>query len=369
MVYVTGMKFIPRSLLIVVKAHNAEAMREAKEAAVWLRERGITSRLVPSAAAASDLERSPQAPFGPALDASLTNDMDAALVLGGDGTMLGVGRALQAHPLPLLGINFGKVGFLTEISSRNWRPHLQALLDGEFTVQTHSALHWRLVRKSGEEGGSGWAVNDVVFARGNVARAVTLYLFVDEIFMSRLRCDGIIISTALGSTAYAASAGGPLVFPALNATMVTPVCPFAGAFPPLVLPCSASIHLKPAQNAEQVFVTVDGQEHLPVMPGDDLLIRGESDRLPLLVRDPRWYLSLRAPGSLLRTDFRSVPGRFFYRFFQAGVGIPSKFPRVEALPESCYFSLLLFCAIAVFDRYSRQPSWGRRLSGVFHVGL
>ncbi len=312
MVYVTGMKFIPRSLLIVVKAHNAEAMREAKETAVWLRERGITSRLVPSAAAASDLERSPQAPFGSALDASLTNDMDAALVLGGDGTMLGVGRALQAHPLPLLGINFGKVGFLTEISSRNWRPHLQALLDGEFTVQTHSALHWRLVRKSGEEGGSGWAVNDVVFARGNVARAVTLDLFVDEIFMSRLRCDGIIISTALGSTAYAASAGGPLVFPALNATMVTPVCPFAGAFPPLVLPCSASIHLKPAQNAEQVFVTVDGQEHLPVMPGDDLLIRGESDRLPLLVRDPRWYLSrLRQRGFILPGPGSYAPPEVF----------------------------------------------------------
>lgn len=291
MVYVTGMKFVPRSLLIVVKAHNAEAMREAGEVAVWLRERGVPSRLVPSATTASDQENSSPQPFGTSFDASLADGMDAALILGGDGTMLGVGRALQSHPLPLLGINFGKVGFLTEISSQNWKSHLQALLDGEFMVQGHSALHWRLVRASGEEGGSGWAVNDVVLARGNVARAVTLDLFVDEVFMSRLRCDGIITSTALGSTAYAASAGGPLVFPALNAGIVTPVCPFAGAFPPLVLPSSARIRLKPAQSADQLFVTVDGQEHLPVMPGDDLLIRGESDRLPLLVRDPLWYLS------------------------------------------------------------------------------
>lgn len=279
------MKFIPRSLLIVVKAHNAEAMREAREIAAWLHERGIVSRLVPSAASSPE---SP--PEQRVFDAAQADGMDAALILGGDGTMLGVGRALQPRTIPLLGVNFGKVGFLTEISSQNWKPHLQALLDGEFKVQGHSALHWALVRKSGEEGGNGWAVNDVVFARGNVARAVTVDLFVDDVFMSRLRCDGIILSTALGSTAYAASAGGPLVFPALNAAMITPVCPFAGAFPPLVLPSPTCIRLTAVQSTDQVFVTVDGQEHLPVMSGDDLLVHGETDRMPLLVRDPRWYL-------------------------------------------------------------------------------
>ncbi|HJB66496.1 MAG TPA: NAD(+)/NADH kinase [Candidatus Mailhella merdavium] len=279
------MKFIPRSLLIVVKAHNTDAMREAGEIADWLEKRGISSRVVNSAAP-SDPQLSGLPPF----EKALANDMDAALVLGGDGTMLGIGRALQPRAIPLLGINFGKVGFLTEISSRDWEPHLQALLDGDFSVQGHSVLHWALVRGHGEEGGSGWAINDVVFARGNVARAVTLDLFVDDIFMSRLRCDGIIISTALGSTAYAASAGGPLMFPSLNTTMITPVCPFAGAFPPLVLPSSACIRLKSVQSVDQVFVTIDGQEHLPVEPGDDLLIRGETDKMPLLVRDPRWYL-------------------------------------------------------------------------------
>ena len=282
------MQFIPRSLLIVVEAHNAEAMREAEEISAWLRERGVSSCLVPSAASAPPPDEGgiPLQPF----DAAHARGMDAALILGGDGTMLGVGRALQPCAIPLLGVNFGKVGFLTEISSENWKPHLQALMDGEFSIQGHNALHWALVRKSGAQGGSGWAVNDVVFARGSVARAVTLDLFVDDIFMSRLRCDGIIVSTALGSTAYAASAGGPLVFPSLNAVMITPVCPFAGAFPPLVLPSSACIRLRTVQSADQVFVTIDGQEHLPAAPGDDLLIRGETDKMPLLVRDPRWYL-------------------------------------------------------------------------------
>lgn len=158
------MQFIPRSLLIVVKAHNAEAMREAEEISAWLRERGVSSCLVPSAASAPPPDEGgiPLQPF----DAVHARGMDAALILGGDGTMLGVGRALQPCAIPLLGVNFGKVGFLTEISSENWKPHLQALMDGEFSIQGHNALHWALVRKSGAQGGSGWAVNDVVFARG-----------------------------------------------------------------------------------------------------------------------------------------------------------------------------------------------------------
>ena len=207
---------------------------------------------------------------------------------------LGAARALADLCIPLLGVNFGRVGFLTEVPADDWQIWMEALFAGYFHKECHTALAWRALRpEAGADPrplASGWAINDVVAARGQVARAVSLDLTVDGVFLSRLRCDGLIMSTPLGATAYSASSGGPLAFPTLDAHIITAISPFAGAFPPLVLPAATPVTLTASGDNDDVHLTVDGQESLPLQSGDILEVQGVPDRTPLLVRDPRWYL-------------------------------------------------------------------------------
>ena len=265
------------SLLLIIKEHHAPARETGQAMSLWLRARGVDTISVSSRR------------DGDAL-AEAGRHADAALVLGGDGAMLGAARALADLSIPLLGVNFGKVGFLAEVPAEDWRPWLEALFAGEFHEERHTALVWRVLRPGADTAASGRAVNDVVVARGQVARAVSLDLSVDGVFLSRLRCDGLIVSTPLGATAYSASSGGPLAFPTLDAHIVTAVSPFAGAFPPLVLPAATPVMLTASGDNDDVHLTVDGQESLPLKTGDLIEVRGVPGVVPLLVRDPRWYL-------------------------------------------------------------------------------
>ncbi len=218
---------------------------------------------------------------------------DAVLVLGGDGTMVGVARRLAGIRTPIVGMNFGRVGFLAGLPAEGWAAPLSSLLRGHWELERHLTLRWRILQR--REGSltvrnEGVAINDVVTAHGVVARAVSLDLHIDGVHFSTLRCDGVIVSTPLGSTAYTASAGGPLTIPSMNAQLVTPICPFAGGFPPLALPASSRIHLEACRQGDQVLLSVDGQENLPLEFGDILEIQGVPDQLYMLVSDSNWYL-------------------------------------------------------------------------------
>lgn len=267
----------PRRLLLIIKEHHLPARETGRRMAEWLERRGVRTRTV-SSPGPDDLREA-------------GGDGDAALVLGGDGAMLGAARALRGLPVPLLGVNFGRVGFLTEIPGDNWEPSLIRLLEGEYQERTYAALAWSVSRADGQDVPplSGWAVNDVVAARGTVARAVSLDLSADGVFLSRLRCDGVIVSAPLGATAYAASARGPLAHPSLEVQLVTPICPFAGAFPPLVLPAASEIRIVAGESGGDAHLTVDGQESMALFPGDALTVRGVPGQVRLLVGDPRWY--------------------------------------------------------------------------------
>lgn len=271
-----------QAILLIIKENHAPAAECGEAIAAWLQTRHVRTKTMASRAKPDALR-----------DAA--NGMDAALVLGGDGAMLSVARSLLGLPVPLLGINFGKVGFLAEVPADDWQPCLQKLLTGEYFEQRHTALAWRLLRPTPQSSrtiqtAAGWAINDVVLARGTLARAVSLDLSVDDVFLSRLRCDGVIVSAPLGATAYAASAHGPLACPSLDAQLITPISPFAGAFPPLVLPSSAKVRLVAGDRGGDVHLTVDGQECLPLNPGDYLDVHGEPGQVRLLVSDPSWYL-------------------------------------------------------------------------------
>ena len=261
----------------------------------WLRDRGADAVLLSSGADAITMRSAAAA-------------SDAVLVLGGDGTMVGVGRRLCGIRTPMAGVNFGRVGFLAEIPSDDWQTPLSDMLAGRWEIERHLTLRWRILRADGSDVDvldEGVAINDVVTAHGVVARAVSLSLTIDGVQFSTLRCDGVIVSTPLGSTAYTASAGGPLTMPSMNAQLVTPICPFAGGFPPLALPAASRIRMEACRQGDQVILSVDGQEDRPLCFGDVLEIQGLPDQLHMLVSDTNWYLRRLIDRSIVT----SGPGR------------------------------------------------------------
>lgn len=270
----------PISRLLILHKDNPQPENAGRALLPWLRERRVDGVLL---SAGSD-------PMTMRAEAAAS---DAVLVLGGDGTMIGVARRLAGIRTPVAGMNFGRVGFLAGLPAEGWEQPLSDMLKGLWEVERHMTLRWRILQRHGEElvlRNEGVAINDVVTAHGVVARAVSLSLNIDGVHFSTLRCDGVIVSTPLGSTAYTASAGGPLTIPSMNAQLVTPICPFAGGFPPIALPASSRIRLEACRHGDQVLLSVDGQENLPLDFSDILEIQGMPDQLHMLVSDTSWYL-------------------------------------------------------------------------------
>ncbi len=270
----------PISRLLILHKDHPQPEETGRALLPWLRERHVDGVLLPAGADAITMRAQAAA-------------SDAVLVLGGDGTMVGVARRLAGIRTPIAGMNFGRVGFLAGLPAEDWAEPLSAMLQGRWELEKHLTLRWRVLRRCGDTlvpRNEGVAINDVVTAHGVVARAVSLSLHIDGVLFSTLRCDGIIVSTPLGSTAYTASAGGPLTMPSMNAQLVTPICPFAGGFPPLALPAASRIHVEACRQGDQVLLSVDGQENLPLEFGDVLEIRGVPGQLHMLVSDTNWYL-------------------------------------------------------------------------------
>lgn len=254
---------LKRHILLVCKARHERAAQLGEEIRAWLEERGHKAHLVEAG-----------------LDSSLYTDaLDFVVVLGGDGTMLGVARRLVGSDVPVLGINFGRVGFLTDAQPENWREKLAECLDGHEPVRSCMALSWSLVR-DGEEIQAGAAVNDVVVSRGSLSRLVCLDIWVDGQRMGSLRSDGIILCTPVGSSGYSVSAGGPLLYPAMDAIGFTPVCPFLNTISPMVFPGSTDIELQILRGSTDCYLTVDGQEGHKLKKDDLVRISG----LPAAVR-------------------------------------------------------------------------------------
>lgn len=265
---------ILQSFLIVIKAGNDDASALGNEMATWLQNRGKKVSITQSMIAAEDLR-------------GLAKPCEIVLILGGDGTILGVARCLYGLCIPILGVNFGQVGFLADISPHDWQDAFELLLHGGYQIQNYSPLFWEHYRE-GICLERGHAINDVVVARAKVARSIYISLFIDEIFLSDLHCDGLICSAPLGATGYAASAHGPLAFPALDAQILTPISPFAGSFPPLVLPREARVSIV-AHDAGETCITVDGQNCHTMEVNDVVHVRGALQKVSMFVRDPNWY--------------------------------------------------------------------------------
>ena len=193
--------------------------------------------------------------------------------IGGDGTLLAAARAVGTRETPILGINLGSLGFLTETRGEDIGEVLGAALEGRATVERRRALQ---VTHDGEAPGpEGVALNDVVFSNQNMARLFWLSLFVDGEWVTDYRADGLILATPTGSTAYNLAAGGPLVVPAVDALIATPICPHSLSQRPLILPGEAvvTVRLPDGAKDDHVQVTLDGQVAFPLKPAEHVEVR------------------------------------------------------------------------------------------------
>jgi len=206
---------------------------------------------------------------------------DLVIVLGGDGTLLSVARAVSDHPVPILGVNLGTLGFLTEIALDELFAALELVLAGDYRVEKRMRLEVRALRQ-GVELARFLALNDAVLTKTDLARMIDLETRADGRQVTVYHADGLIVATPTGSTAYSLSAGGPIVLPELEAFVLTPICPHALTQRPLVLPESAEIEIRVLSRAE-VQLTVDGQEGALLREGDVVVVRRSAHPLRVIV--------------------------------------------------------------------------------------
>src|SRR5271155_5603565 len=218
--------------------------------------------------------------------------LDLIIVLGGDGTLLSAVRATAATDAPLLGVNLGSLGFLTDVPLSSLFPMLDAIAQGRAAVEQRSLMQCDLIR--GEETlGSYKAFNDAVVNKTALARLNNYDLFVDKVFVSSYRADGMIVATPTGSTAYSLSAGGPVVMPTVNAFVITPVAPHSLTHRPLVVPDSAVIELLLHSDEDVAYLSLDGQPGLDLRDGDRVRCRRSEHSVSLFRTDSDFFHVLR----------------------------------------------------------------------------
>lgn len=207
---------------------------------------------------------------------------DLLVVLGGDGAILGAVRAFAEAPVPTLGINFGRVGFLASTPVEAWREMVAGVLAGEGIVEPRLRLE-ATVQRRGEDGGvHAVALNDVVVARGAAQGMLTVGLGVDGDWVADYRADGLIVATPSGSTAHSLSAGGPILFPSMLGLVVTPICPQGLSYRPLVLAPRSRLELRVKASTGLTTLAVDGQGFFPLRRGDVVTVARHPVAYPLL---------------------------------------------------------------------------------------
>ena len=273
-----------RKIAVVAKRVSQEALDTAVELAHWLRRRDLEVALEQTILELhADLQ---------AETFDRTGSYDLVVVLGGDGTLLSVARNL-ADSIPILGVNMGKLGFLTEVPRSELYPSIMKFLEGDYTVEERALLDVTLQRASGEKV-SYRVLNDAVINKSALARIIELGATVDGHDVATYRSDGLIISTPTGSTAYNLAAGGPILHPLLPVVVVTPICPHTLTLRPIVVPDSASVDIKLETSHEEVYLTLDGQEGTQIEYGDTISLRRSDDVVRLIKSSDRtFYDSLR----------------------------------------------------------------------------
>ena len=275
---------------IVLKPHQPEALETICELVVWLAERGI--KLV----GGPEIERERiQHQTGCAVEevpsTSSRADVDLMLVLGGDGTMIATARMIGDQEVPVLGVNYGGLGYLAEFRIEELYSALESILSGNYRLDKRVMLAVELIR-DGVSLTTNRVLNDVVINKSALARIIEIEAFFNSQFVNSFRADGLIVSTPTGSTAYNLSAGGPVIFPSMNAVVITPICPFTLSNRPIVVPDNAEIELILKTDQEEVALTLDGQVGFPLKVEDRVVIRKSRTTFNLIQPSNRNYFDV-----------------------------------------------------------------------------
>jgi NAD+ kinase len=256
---------------IVLKPHQPDALKTICDLTVWLSQKGI--ELVGGPEIERErVEHETGCPVDQVENNQLAASVDLILVLGGDGTMIATARMIGDHDVPVLGVNYGGLGYLAEFRIEELFSALESILSNNYRLDKRVMLRVDLHRGN-ETITSNRVLNDVVINKSALARIIEIEAYLNQQFVNSFRADGLIISTPTGSTAYNLSAGGPVVFPSMNAIVITPICPFTLSNRPIVVPDDATIELRLKTDLEEVALTLDGQVGFPLKLDDQVIIR------------------------------------------------------------------------------------------------
>jgi NAD+ kinase len=271
---------------IISRPARPEVARTVPELLAWLNAHGYTVIVDPETAKYSDGQEEVQR-------AQMSSrPLDLVIVLGGDGTLLSAVRATAAIDVPLLGVNLGSLGFLTDVPLSSLFSMLDQVVQGRAPVEQRSLMQCDLMR--GEQIlGSYLVFNDAVVNKTTLARLNHYDLFVDKMFVSSYRADGMIVATPTGSTAYSLSAGGPVLMPTVNAFVITPVAPHSLTHRPLVVPDSAVVELLLRSDEEVAYLSLDGQPGLDLKDGDRVRCRRSEHKVSLFRTETDFFKVLR----------------------------------------------------------------------------
>lgn len=266
-----------KTIGILTKPKFPDVKSTLKELAAWLRER---KKDVILDAATAQMIGEP----GTYQKTQLASLSDMILVLGGDGTMLSAARLAEERGIPILGCNMGGLGFLTEVKLEQLYPALERIFNNDYVLDERLMLRARMHRH-GEHVAQATVLNDVVVSKGTLARMIEIRIAIGDQFVTNLRGDGLIVSTPTGSTAYSLSAGGPIMNPAVQSLLLTPICPHTLTHRPLLVPSQTVLEVTLTSKDDGAMATFDGQVGVSMTQGDTIVIQ-TSDHRTQLIRFP-----------------------------------------------------------------------------------
>jgi NAD+ kinase len=274
-----------KSIGVIVGPRKPEALAVVCDLRAWCAARGIELR------AASEVAAQVECATLLETTGELAQGVDLLVVLGGDGTMLGASRLVGARAIPVLGVNFGWLGYLTEFTLAELFPALEAVRQGDFEIEQRMLLDVQVMRAQ-QPIIRQRALNEAVINKVAPARMIELECYVNQLFVNSFRADGLIVATPTGSTAYSLSAGGPIVQPSMSAILLTPICPHLLSHRPVVVPGESTVELLFQRADEELMLTIDGQVVVNLLPDDRVMLQRSATTFDLVRPANRNYFEV-----------------------------------------------------------------------------
>jgi len=275
------MNNIIKKIGIISKPRKRDAGPVLSDLVKWLKEKEIEPLMDQETAGLIDFDSSHKRP-----DIAILSDF--IIVLGGDGTLISVARLIGSRGTPILGVNLGSLGFLTEVTLDEMYPLLEKILAGEISIDERWTLEVS-VQRGDKELAKYTVLNDVVINKGALARMILMETVIDGRYLNTYRADGLIISTPTGSTAYSLSAGGPIINPRVGAIIISPICPHSITNRPIVVREDVIVEVTLQSENEDVLVTLDGQEGYPLQYLDKVVVKKSANTIRLITSPDKDY--------------------------------------------------------------------------------